>query len=105
MKIIIGNLDNNMKLFLKKYPFNDRVMLVNKICNIKYIKTPVDIIIPFSKILSSGLLSNTMVHFEELLITLNVSKVYYGNYNNKELMDKFSMEYGIDMEYIDYSVF
>lgn len=105
MKIVIGNLDNNMKLFLKKYSFNDKVILANKICNIKYIKTPVDIVIPFSKILNSGLLSNTMVHFEELLITLNINKVYYGNYNNKDMMEKFSKEYGVDIEYIDYSVF
>ena len=102
MTIVIGNLDNNMRMFLKKYIINDQIILANKICNIKYIKTPVNIVIPFSKIISSGLLSGTMVHFEELLITLDVKKVYYGNYNNKELMDKFSKSYNIDTEYLDY---
>lgn len=102
MTIVIGNLDNNMRMFLKKYVINDQIILANKICNIKYIKTPVDIVIPFSKIISSGLLSGTMVHFEELLITLNVKKVYYGNYNNKDLMDKFSSSYNIEIEYLDY---
>jgi len=102
MTIVIGNLDNNMRMFLKKYIINDQIILANKICNIKYIKTPVNIVIPFSKIISSGLLSGTMVHFEELLITLDVKKVYYGNYNNKELMDKFSKSYNIETEYLDY---
>lgn len=102
MTIVIGNLDNNMRMFLKKYVINDQIILANKICNIKYIKTPVNIVIPFSKIISSGLLSGTMVHFEELLITLDVKKVYYGNYNNKELMDKFSKSYNIETEYLDY---
>lgn len=102
MTIVIGNLDNNMRMFLKKYIINDQIILANKICNIKYIKTPVNIVIPFSKIISSGLLSGTMVHFEELLITLDVKKIYYGNYNNKELMDKFSKSYNIETEYLDY---
>lgn len=102
MTIVIGNLDNNMRMFLKKYIINDQIILANKICNIKYIKTPVNIVIPFSKIISSGLLSGTMVHFEELLITLDVKKVYYGNYNNKELMDKFSKSYNIETEYLNY---
>lgn len=103
MTIVIGNLDNNMRMFLKKYSINDQIILANKICNIKYIKTPVDVLIPFSKIISSGLLSGTMVHFEELLITLNVRKVFYGNYNNKELMEKFSSSYNVEIEYLDYT--
>ena len=38
MTIVIGNLDNNMRMFLKKYSINDQIILANKICNIKYIK-------------------------------------------------------------------
>lgn len=100
MKLIIGVMDNRMKNFIKTNNFDSKIMLINKMCNIKTIKDDVDVIIPFGFINEYGIISNTAVHIYELVMTLNVKKILYGNISNKMLLDKLSNEYNIPTEYI-----
>ena len=55
-------------------------------CNVKTIKGEVDIIIPFAKIEPNGLITNTQVHFEELLMSVNVKSIKYGNPHAKSCL-------------------
>ena len=100
MKLIIGIMDNRMKNFIKTNNFGSKIMLINKMCNIKTIKDEVDVIIPFGFINEYGLVSNTSVHIYELIMTLNVNKILYGNITNKTILEKISKEYNISIEYI-----
>lgn len=72
MKIIVGNMTHKLREFIKKYHFTSKIIVINKMCNVKTIKGEVDIIIPFAKIEPNGLITNTQVHFEELLMSVNV---------------------------------
>ena len=76
--------------------FTEKTLVINKICNVKYLTEPVVIYIPFGVIKKYGIVSNTMVHLEELLITLNVLKVYYGDERNIEYLYKLKDIYGVD---------
>ncbi len=73
MKIVIG--EKNGKTI--KYAYNIKAILADEMCGIKSIKEDVEIYIPYDKILDNGMIDNTNIYFEEVLITLNVKKVYY----------------------------
>lgn len=85
-----------MTKFLRKQNFTVKTLVINKICNVKYLTEPVVIYIPFGVINKYGIVNNTMVHLEELLITLNVLKVYYGDERNIEYLNKLKDIYGVD---------
>lgn len=76
-------------------------MIINKMCNVKAIKEDVDLIIPFGDLLDNGLISNTMVHLEELLMSVNVKIIKYGNPNLEKKLTKISERYEIPIEKID----
>lgn len=96
MNLVIGNVDYQMTKFLRKQNFTEKTLVINKICNVKYLTEPVVIYIPFGVINKYGIVNNTMVHLEELLITLNVLKVYYGDERNIEYLNKLKDIYGVD---------
>lgn len=101
MKLIIGMMDNRMKTFIKNNEFNSKILLISKMCNVKTIKEDVEIIIPFGIINENYIVSNTLVHIYELIISLNVKKITYGNILNKNVLEKISNEFNIPVHYID----
>lgn len=103
MKLIIGNMSIKLRDFLKKYQFEDRILVINKMCNVKTIKGSVDVIIPFGNIESSGLITNTQVHLAELLMSLDVKIIKYGNIKAKEKIEKIAEMYDIPTVYLDLS--
>ena len=96
MKLVIGNMDKKTIDFIKKSSFSEKMLIINKMCNVKTIKEDVDVIIPYNIILNSGLISNTLVHLEELIITLNVKKIYYSNSYNQNKMEYLSRTYNVE---------
>lgn len=100
MKLIIGIMDNRMKNFIKVNNFDSKIIVINKMCNIKIIKDEVDVIIPFGFVNEYGIISNTSVHIYELIMTLKVNKILYGNISNKIILDKISNDYSIPVDYI-----
>lgn len=86
-----------MKNFLKNNVFDDELKIIYKMCNVKLIKGQVDVIIPFGFVQDNGLISNTYVHFYELLMSVNVNKViYFNSYNEHKLQqicDEFQVNY------------
>ena len=41
MKLIVGNMSNAIKDFIKRNNFTEHVLVINKMCNVKTIKEPV----------------------------------------------------------------
>lgn len=101
MKLVIGNMSPKLQEFIRKHHFTSRTMIINKMCNVKAIKEDVDLIIPFGNVLENGLISNTMVHLEELLMSVHVKIIKYGNPNIKDKLIKISEKYEIPIEEID----
>ena len=101
MKIIVGNMSHKLREFIKKYHFTSKIIVINKMCNVKTIKGEVDIIIPFAKIEPNGLITNTQVHFEELLMSVNVKSIKYGNPHAKSSFEEIAHRYGIIANYLD----
>ena len=101
MKLIIGNMDKKTIDFIKKCKFTEKMLIINKMCNVKSIKDKVDIIMPYNIILNSGKVSNTMVHLEELIITLDVNKIYYTNSYNHDYMRRMNSIYNVEVIHID----
>ncbi len=101
MKLIVGTMDKKLQTFIKKSTFSERMMLINKMCNVKTINEDVDVIIPYGIITSVGLISNTYVHLEELLITLNVRKLIYTNKYNKQIFESLQKKYHFELLYLD----
>ena len=100
LKLIIGNMNPKMMDFIKLNSFTDKIMVINKMCNVKTIKDNVDIIIPFGIIEASGLVSNTQVHLEELLMSVNATSIKYGASINTPILKKISKDYSIPLELI-----
>ena len=101
MNLIVGNVTEEMKKFIKKQKFTTDTLIINKMCNVKYITEPIILYIPFGLINRFGLLNDTMVHIEELFITLNIKKVYYGDIKNKTHLLKLSKMYSVEIELLD----
>lgn len=101
MKLIVGNMSNAIKDFIKLNNFTEHVLVINKMCNVKTIKEPVDVIIPFGYLTDVGLISNTLVHLEELIMSVDVKSIKYGNMVNREKIDLIGKKYGIPVEHID----
>ena len=97
MIIIIGVMDNRMKEFIKSHKFHDRVILAYKICNIKHIKDSCEVIIPFGYIIDNDLISNTYIQLYELLLTLNVIKLYYYNDYNINRLISIANEFNVEV--------
>ena len=98
MKIVIGENRKINNLFAEKM----NALLTDEMCGIKFIKEEVEIFIPYEEVLNNGFITNTKVYLEELLITLNVKKLYLSQQNNsylQELRDFYKIEI-----YTDYSV-
>lgn len=89
-----------MNEFLKKHQFNERIIVTNKICNIKFIKGEVKVLIPYEIVLKSGLVSNTLIHLEELIITLNVKEIIYTNSYNHKIMNYLKDTYKISVKHL-----
>ena len=70
MKVIVGNMSYKLKDFIRKYQFTSRIIVINKMCNVKTIKGKVDVFIPFGRLEKNGLITNTQVNLEELLMSL-----------------------------------
>lgn len=103
MKLIIGNMTYKMQEFIKSHHFSSKMLVINKMCNVKAIKVPVDVIIPFAKVELSGLLTNTQVPIEELLMSVTVKKILYGNQKAGFLIEQIAKKYHIKAEYFDLS--
>lgn len=101
MNIIVGVIDDRMKYFLKTSKFQNQSLVIDKMCNVKYLTDPIRLYIPFGKINKVGLVENTFVHVEELVISANVKKIFYGNLENKEQLERISRIYKIDIEQIN----
>lgn len=99
MILIIGTVDRKLQDFIKKSKFHQKVLVINKMCNVKTITQNVTVLIPFQIVLKNGLVSNTAVHLEELIITLNVDEIIYTNMYNKDIMDYFSKTYNVKTRY------
>jgi hypothetical protein len=98
MKIVIGENTKINNLFAEKM----NALLTDEMCGIKFIKEEVEIFIPYEEVLNNGFITNTKVYLEELLITLNVKKLYLSQQNIsylQELRDFYKIEI-----YTDYSV-
>lgn len=104
MNLIIGNVDHKMQMFIRENNFVDKTLVINKMCNVKYITERVVIYLPFGLINKFGLLNETMVHIEELIVSLNVVKVFYGDIRNYAYLNKLSNMYGIEIEKINYKL-
>lgn len=105
MKLIIGNMSYKLRDFIKKYQFDSKIMVINKMCNVKTIKGEVDIIIPFGKVESNGLITNTQVNLEELLMSVDARVVKYGNILAKEKIEKITNRYQVDSVYLNFSTY
>lgn len=105
MKLIVGNMSYKLKDFIKKYQFGGKLMVINKMCNVKTIKGEVDLIIPFGKVEATGLITNTQVHLEELLMSIDVNIIKYGNLSAKEKIDEIANRYGVKTLYLDFSTY
>lgn len=101
MKLIIGNMSDAMKNFIKQNNFVEHILVINKMCNVKTIKEPVDVIIPFGYLNDTGLINNTLVHLEELIMSIDVKSIKYGNNINKEKIKLIGLKYNIPIDYID----
>ncbi len=101
MNIIVGVIDDRMKYFLKTSKFQNQSLVIDKMCNVKYLTDPIRLYIPFGKINKVGLVENTFVHVEELVISANVKKIFYGNLENKEQLERISRIYNVVIEQIN----
>lgn len=98
MILIIGMMDNKMRKFLTSHRFEDKVKVINKMCNVKFIKEDVKVIIPFGFVTEKGLVSNTLVDLYELLISLNVLEVIYHNSYNEKIIYKICNELNVSVK-------
>lgn len=75
MKIVLGEKTKKLEDFAYKISG----IIAFEMCGIKFIKEVVDLYIPYEKVLDSGFIENTSLYLEEVLLTLKVRNVYYGN--------------------------
>lgn len=87
-----------MRKFLTSHRFEDKVKVINKMCNVKFIKEDVKVIIPFGFVTENGLVSNTLVDLYELLISLNVLEVIYHNSYNEKIIYKICNELNVSVK-------
>ena len=100
MNIIVGNVDEKMKKFLVKNKFDSPTIIINKMCNVKYLTEPIKLFIPYDKINKVGLINNTLVHLEELLISTNVKEIYYGVLEDEDKYLKLANMYDVKIKYL-----
>ena len=91
MKIVLGEKNDKTLKFAEK----NKAIFADEMCAIKFIKEEVEVFIPFSKILNNGIVENTKIYFEELLITLDVKKVYY-QYPSNSYLEELTAFYHIE---------
>ncbi len=97
MILIIGVNDYRMIKFVNKkiIPLKQKYKIINKMCMLKFIKEPVDIVIPFGYLMNNDLVSNTQVHVPELLMTLTVKSISYYNFYNENKLINFAKDFNI----------
>lgn len=105
MKVIVGNMNPKLREFIRKSKFTSRVIVINKMCNVKTIKGDVDIFIPFGLMMKNGLIQNTEVNVAELIMSLNVKTLYFGNSKNKDEFEKYAKLYDINLVFLDTNTF
>ena len=96
MNIIIGN-KNDLRIneLVRKIPNS---IVTSNYCNLKNIKELCVVIIPHEIINNNGLISNTEIFIDELLLNLKVVKVVYGNINNSYMINRIRKDYHINVE-------
>lgn len=102
MKLIVGNMSPKLREFIKTHQFDGKIIVINKMCNVKAIKNKVDLIIPFGKVEENGLITNTQVHLEELLMSVDVNVIFYGNKFAKNKIETIANKYNIEAHYVDF---
>ena len=90
MNVIVGKLDGKMRKFLIDQKFSSGALVIDKMCNVKYLTDPINLYIPFDRINKIGLVEDTFVHVEELIISANVKRIFYGNIINENILKKIS---------------
>ena len=101
MNVIVGVVDDKMRAYLKQSKFDKKTIVIDKMCNVKYLTEPIHLYIPFGKINKIGLVENTFVHVEELVISANVIHIYYGNILNEEKLKRISNLFEVPVTCID----
>ena len=77
-------------------------MVVYNYCKLKNLKTVCTLIIPYEIILPNGFVNNTEISLDELLLQLGVIKIVYGNVRNGEIIKRFSRDYHVKTEYLNF---
>lgn len=101
INLIIGVMDQRMKKYITNNTFDGKVKIIYKMCDVKTIKDEVRVIIPFGFILDTGLISNTFVHFYELLMSINVKEIIYSNSYNDDKLFKIANEFNIPIKKLE----
>ena len=81
MRIVLGE-----KKLHEEYAEKLKAIPASEMCGIKYIEEDVDLYI-VSKVLDDGIIENTNLCLEEVLITLKVKNIFYKYENTKYLSD------------------
>lgn len=98
MKIVLGENTKNNRDFANLYG----AILTSEMCGIKNLKEEVEIFIPYERILENGMITNTIIFIEEVLLTLNVKKVFISQ-ENSEYIKNIASYYDVEF-YTDFSV-
>lgn len=101
INLIIGVMDQRMKKYITNNSFDGKVKIIYKMCDVKNIKDEVKVIIPFGFMLDTGLISNTYIHFYELLMSLNAKEVIYSNSYNESKLIKIANEFHIPIKKLE----
>lgn len=101
MKVIVASMSYRLRDFIKKYQFASRVIVIDKMCKVKTIKGECDVIIPFAGINEYGLINNTEVNLEELLMSLDVKNLKFGNSRAANKFAEIAKKYNVELTYLD----
>lgn len=98
MILVVGVKDIKMRDFLiANNLILPNVIVIDKMCTLKNIKSSVDVIIPFGYITDADLISNTLVHIPELLMMLNVNSILYYNSYNENRLKKLANDFNVKL--------
>ncbi len=93
MKIVVGAIDKSTSDFANK--LKGRVLIVDRLCEIKQLKKEVEVYVPFAKLMKAGNFANTAVLIDELLLTLNISCLYYLPSENQQVVKDLCTYYKV----------
>lgn len=102
MILVVGYMDERMRKFIRKAQFHEPFMVIQKMCYVKKIHEPVVLFLPYAVVMpDTGLISSTFIPMEELLMSISIKKIYYGNAANKETFEKLQNKYGVEFVWFD----